>query len=48
MSDTQAALDRFLEQSDRALEEYEQGYADADTTVRLLESHISDLREAIE
>ena len=48
MSDSQTALERFLEQSETALEEYEQGYADADTTVRLLESYIADLREAVE
>ena len=32
--------------ADAAYEEYEQGYADADATLRRLESHVEELRDA--
>ena len=46
MTDTVAAVERFLRKADAAYEEYEQGYADADATLRRLEPHLDDLREA--
>ncbi|WP_167879956.1 hypothetical protein [Halorhabdus rudnickae] len=48
MTDPESAVEQFLNQSDAAFEEYEQGYADADATLRVLESHIEDLRKAVE
>lgn len=40
------AVDRFLRKADDAYEEYDQGYADADATLRRLERHIEELRDA--
>lgn len=48
MTDIDTAVEDFLEKSDTVLEEYEAGYADADATLRLLESHIEDLRTVVE
>jgi hypothetical protein len=48
MSDVETAVEQFLQRSDSALDEYEQGYTDADATVRVLESHIEELREHVE
>ncbi|MFW5964823.1 MAG: hypothetical protein ACOCQM_08135 [Natronomonas sp.] len=42
------AVEAFLERADSTYEEYEQGYADADATLRRLETHIKALREDIE
>ena len=44
--DLQAALDQFFERTDVALDEYDQGYTDADATLRVLRDHVEDLREA--
>jgi phage gp29-like protein len=46
MSGLDDAIERFLRKADAAYEEYEQGYADADATLRRLERHVDDLREA--
>ncbi|MEF8852437.1 MAG: hypothetical protein V5A44_09920 [Haloarculaceae archaeon] len=43
-----AVVRRFLADADSALAEYDDGYADADATVRLLRRHIDDLRTATE
>jgi ribosomal 50S subunit-associated protein YjgA (DUF615 family) len=51
MSDTddiETAVDRFLADADDALSEYDQGYADADATLRVLRTHLAELREAAE
>ncbi|WP_181686138.1 hypothetical protein [Halorhabdus salina] len=48
MSDIDTAVDAFLDQSESALDQYEQGYTDADATIRVLESHIEDLRDHVE
>lgn len=48
MTDTDEAVERFLRNADSAYGEYEQGYADADATLRRLSGHITELREAIE
>ena len=48
MSGLDDAVEEFLRKADAAYEEYEQGYADADATLRRLEGPIEDLREAAE
>jgi hypothetical protein len=48
MTDTEAAVERFLRGYDTAREEYESGYADADATLRVVDGHVERLREAIE
>ena len=45
-ADADDAIDRFLQKADDAYGEYEAGYADADATLRRLERHIKELREA--
>ncbi len=40
------AVERFLDDVDACLEEYDQGYADADATLRKLRTHVDRLREA--
>jgi hypothetical protein len=46
MSDTDDAVEEFLENADTAYGEYDRGYADADATLRRLKRHVEDLREA--
>jgi hypothetical protein len=48
MTDTDEAVVCFLRKAASTYEEYEQGYADADATLRRLEGHIDDLRSAVE
>lgn len=48
MTDTDDAVERFLQRTDDAYGEYENGYADADATLRRLERHIEELREEYE
>ena len=48
MTDLDDSVEEFLNRIDSALEEYDQGYADADATVQVLRNHVSDLREAAE
>ena len=45
-ADADDAIDRFLQKADDAYGEYEAGYADADATLRRLERHTEELREA--
>jgi hypothetical protein len=47
MTDTEAAVERFLRDYDAAMEEYEAGYADADATLRVVDGHVDRLREAL-
>ena len=47
MTDLNEAIEEFLRKADAAYEEYEQGYADADATLRRLESHLKELRDAV-
>jgi hypothetical protein len=42
------AVDDFLDRADSCYAEYEQGYTDADATLRKLERHIEELRSAVE
>ena len=46
MTDPDEAIEEFLRKADAAYEEYEQGYADADATLRRLEGPIEELRDA--
>ena len=46
MTDTDDAVETFLAESETVLEEYDQGYADADATLRQLRQHIETLRKA--
>ena len=46
MTDPDEVIEEFLRKADAAYEEYEQGYADADATLRRLESHVEELRDA--
>jgi hypothetical protein len=41
-------IEAFLEKADTVYEEYDQGYADADATLRQLRRHIEELRETTE
>jgi hypothetical protein len=41
-------IEAFFEQFDTAYGEYEQGYADADATLRRVKEHVETLREAAE
>lgn len=44
--DLRAAVESFVDDVDLALSEYEQGYADADATLSVVQSHLVELREA--
>jgi hypothetical protein len=48
MDDLEAAVRTFLDSADDHYSEYENGYTDADATLRRLESDIEDLREALD
>ena len=48
MNDTDQAVEEFLERTDTALEEYDQGYVDADATLSKIRSHVEELRETVE
>jgi glutaredoxin 2 len=48
MTETDEAVERFLRKADSTYGEYEEGYADADATLRRLEGHIDDLRDAVD
>lgn len=45
-ADLEDAVVRFLDDTDTALEEYDQGYADADATLSVIRTHLSELRDA--
>ena len=46
MSELDDAIEESLRKADAAYEEYEQGYVDADATLRRLEGPIEELRDA--
>ena len=48
MNDIEAAVDEFFDEYDAAREDYDRGYVDADATLRLVDSHVEDLRDAVE
>jgi hypothetical protein len=43
-----ATVEAFLDDVDRAYDEYDQGYADADATLRVLRAHVEDLRTSLD
>ncbi|WP_193309091.1 hypothetical protein [Halorubrum halophilum] len=42
------ALERFLEEAESTLDDYEQGYADADATLTVLRTHIDELAAVVD
>lgn len=48
MTDLEESVREFLRRADDCYGEYDNGYTDADATLRRLESHIDDLRETVE
>lgn len=47
MTDTDEAVEEFLRNAESVYGEYDQGYVDADASLRQLRRHIEDLRGAI-
>ncbi|GGM65858.1 hypothetical protein J2752_000248 [Halarchaeum rubridurum] len=45
-SDLETAVSDFLDGADAVYEDYDRGYTDADAALHVLESHLTDLREA--
>ena len=50
MSDeaTDEAVERFLDRAGAALDDYDQGYADADATLATLRTHLDELSASVE
>ncbi len=48
MDDLEDSIREFLRNADACYSEYDDGYADADATLRRLDAHIEDLRDAVE
>ena len=48
MGDLEESVRTFLSNADDCYSEYENGYTDADATLRRLDSHIEDLRDSVE
>ena len=46
MTDTDEAVEEFLRSAESVYSEYDQGYVDADASLRQLRRHIDELREA--
>jgi hypothetical protein len=46
--DLASTVEDVLERVDAAYEEYDQGYADADATLRVVDDCLDDLRAAVE
>lgn len=46
--DLEQTVEEFLERVDAAYEEYEQGYTDADATLRVVKGHVDHLRDEVE
>lgn len=44
----ESAVEEFLDAADAAYAEYEQGYKDADATLRVLRGHVDELRGTLE
>ncbi|EMA45451.1 hypothetical protein [Halococcus saccharolyticus] len=45
MTDTDDAVETFLDQADSVFEDYENGYVDPDAALSTLEHHVETLRE---
>ncbi|WP_195156051.1 hypothetical protein [Halococcus agarilyticus] len=48
MTDTDDAVETFLDRADSVFEDYEDGYVDPDAALATLEHHVETLREATE
>ena len=48
MDDLEASVREFLRNADDCYSEYDDGYVDADATLRRLEGHVEELRDAVE
>ncbi len=48
MDDLEATVREFLASADDCYSEYDNCYTDADATLRRLETHVDDLRDAVE
>lgn len=48
MSDLEERVEEFLDAVDDCFEEYENGYTDADATLRRLDHHVEELRAELE
>ncbi|MFW6017942.1 MAG: hypothetical protein ACOCPX_03905 [Halapricum sp.] len=48
MTDRDAQIEQFFDAVDTAFKEYDQGYADADATLRVLRSHLEEFRKSVE
>lgn len=46
MSDAEEAIEKFLQKAENVYGEYDQGYVDADASLRQLRQHVETLREA--
>ncbi len=46
--DLETAVERFLDETETALGEYDQGYVDADATLSVIRSHLDELAVAAE
>lgn len=44
----EAAVNRFLDETESSLDSYDQGYADADATVSVIRTHIDELAAAVD
>ena len=44
----EAAVEAFLDDTESALDDYDQGYADADATLSVIRTHIDELAAAVE
>ena len=47
-TDLERAVAEFIDDAERAYDEYDQGYADADATLRLLRSHLDRLESEVD
>lgn len=45
---TDAAVERFLDRAAGALDDYDQGYSNADATLTMLRTHIDELSASVE
>ncbi|MGM0448291.1 MAG: hypothetical protein ACQERM_08580 [Methanobacteriota archaeon] len=45
---TDAAVERFLDRAATALDDYDEGYADADATLATLRTHVDELAARLE
>ncbi|WP_200895720.1 MULTISPECIES: hypothetical protein [Halorubrum] len=44
----EAAVERFLNETESSLDSYDQGYADADATISVIRTHIDELADAVD